>query len=89
MARIKAVLNERRLAYEGAVRMHAENREKLLAQEAARKEAEERANTVEAEPEQPKIAESAAASLAASGLLGGAEPEIVQQKQDTGSSSSS
>ncbi|KAK7689995.1 hypothetical protein QCA50_006637 [Cerrena zonata] len=88
MARIKAVLNERRLAYEGAVKLHAQNREEILAKEAAR-EAEERANAVEAAPEQPKIAESAPASLAASGLLGGAEPEVMQQKQDPGSSSSS
>lgn len=87
MARIKAVLNERRLAYEGAVKLHAQNREEILEKEAAR-EAEERANTVAA-PEQPKIAESAPASLAASGLLGGAEPEVMQQKQDPGSSSRS
>ena len=85
MARIKAVLNERRLAYEGAVKLHAENREKLLAEQVAAKEAEERANAPMAEPEQPKIAESTPASLAASALLGGAQPEIVEEKQKTSS----
>ena len=85
MARIKAVLNERRLAYEGAVKMHAENREKLIAEQAAVKEAEERANTPVTEPEQPKIVESTPASLPASALLGGAQPEIVEEKQKTSS----
>ena len=59
--------------------------EAIVAEIEREKEAEERANAPMAEPEQPKIAESTPASLAASALLGGAQPEIVEEKQKTSS----
>ncbi|CAL1713128.1 unnamed protein product [Somion occarium] len=89
MARIKYILNERRLAYEGALKLHAEKREKILAKEAARKQREEQAKAREiaaaAAEAQPKVAEEGkAASLAAGGLF-----DNAQAAQGTGSPSDS
>ena len=73
MARIKYVINERRLAYEGAVRIHEERRQVALEKRRARQEA---AKEVEAKKiakeekaaervggESDKAAELAAAAL--------------------------
>ncbi|OCH86399.1 MRP-L47-domain-containing protein [Obba rivulosa] len=81
MARIKYVIQERRLAYEGAVRLFAEQREKQLAAQARRagaikEPAGDAAEEAEKGRTQPDEAQSAA-NLAVSGLF-----ESV--RQDTG-----
>lgn len=57
MARIKAVINERRLAYEGAVQIHEQKREVLLAQEQAERDAHTASLKAKAEEVQAKRAE--------------------------------
>ena len=71
MARIKYVINERRLAYEGAVRIHEERRQAVLAEKEAKKEAIAEKTVAEVQPAQEAIlGEGAkAAQLAASALF--------------------
>lgn len=50
MARIKYVINERRLAYEGAIKIHAEKLEQAKKEKVAID-----ADTIPQEPEVPKV----------------------------------
>ncbi|KAI0335902.1 MRP-L47-domain-containing protein [Cubamyces sp. BRFM 1775] len=70
MARIKYVINERRIAYEGALKIHNEQREKILKQEESERAAAEAqaAHEVEKEPK-VKRREREAADVAAEGLF--------------------
>ncbi len=83
MARIKYVINERRLAYEGAVRLHEERRQIILAEKDAKREAVAEKTTVEAqEAQEVTLGENAkAAQLAASALF-----DTVDVPHSTGTS---
>lgn len=84
MARIKGVLNERRLAYEGAVRIFAERQEALMSElhameSAEKKEQEqikERAQKAEEKAQREARAVPDAVKLAEQGLF-----ESVPQEQ--------
>ncbi|KAI0657420.1 MRP-L47-domain-containing protein [Cubamyces menziesii] len=70
MARIKYVINERRLAYEGALKIHNEQREQVLKQEDSERAAAEARAALEAEKEQKAgRRERGAADVAAEGLF--------------------
>ncbi|EMD39938.1 hypothetical protein CERSUDRAFT_122079 [Gelatoporia subvermispora B] len=70
MARIKYVIQERRLAYEGAVKLFAQQQEKQLAKVQGTKAIKEPSGSAEAAGGQPKVDEAqSAANLAASGLF--------------------
>lgn len=73
MARIKYVINERRLAYEGAVKIHEERRLAALAEKYARREELKAAQAEKESPdtgdEQVVTESDKAAELAASALF--------------------
>jgi large subunit ribosomal protein L47 len=58
MARIKYVINERRLAYEGALKMHTEKLE-----QAAKKGEKESGNSADAQKDSPPVSEAAQAAV--------------------------
>lgn len=78
MARIKYIINERRLAYEGAVRIIADgNEDKVLAtKQTSQVETapEEHIDTLEVE--EPVVVHRTAAERAAAGLI---QPESIQR----------
>lgn len=82
MARIKYVINERRLAYEGALKIFTEKREALLSGiEQAAVEAPT-ANVVTKPKKAPKAEQDKAADLAAAGLFETVEvPNESSEKQ--------
>ncbi|KAH9891648.1 MRP-L47-domain-containing protein [Cubamyces lactineus] len=70
MARIKYVINERRVAYEGALKIHNEQREQIFKQEDSQRAAAEAQAALEAEKEQKAHRrERGAADVAAEGLF--------------------
>lgn len=86
MARIKYVLNERRIAYEGAVELHANERamelaKKWIAKEDRKRTEEQAIAAKQKEEEKVESEEGKAAELAASGLFDSpAVPETTSSK---------
>lgn len=83
MARIKYVINERRLAYEGAVQIHEERRLAALAERKARNEAIAEATAEKATKEAQADAKAVEGLQGAKGKCGknGSFASIVMGKQ--------
>ena len=78
MARIKYVINERRLAYEGAMKIHKEQLQGSL-QQAAKKAVEVKAITSGRKQRKPKERVRDAGSIAAQSIFE-TVPDVVGQK---------